>query len=395
MNKGKKDEWEEEFEKWRKESQKKAAKPAEFHEIYSSQIKEETREKISGVEKSINKKWIVLGSIVLVLAAVLIISFATTPPVEAKFKDIDVIVKDTTGLPGDIYYKGTNLFTLTGWESKLEYDGKEDRLFGKESYKELVFDENGEAYTVISLDKEIRLEPLTTNPEEVTRIGWFTDLEKITVNEETSWDEKKVDVLLGSGEIEGAGFDYNFYKKKPYFKIKFNADENEKLGDFAYGFTMKGYDVLLENGTWLKNDNEVVEIEQTPEIILNKSGSATTDISDELRENVLNKINVNQKVTTRSGSASDVSDSKYEIFYNPEEEKAIIVYSPESAQFKNSFLWNVFWVYTPYDDGYAPVYFIVVEEPELLHGGNDWYIESEQYAGSVNDYISKVVGEIG
>ena len=54
----------------------------------------------------------------------------------------------------------------------------------------------------------------------------------------------------------------------------------------------------------------------------------------------------------------------------------------------------MFWVYTPYNNGYAPLYFIVVEDAYLTYKANDWHIESEQYTGSVNDYISKVVGEI-
>ena len=156
---------------------------------------------------------------------------------------------------------------------------------------------------------------------------------------------------------------------------------------------MKGHDIYLPNGRVLENDNVFSESDEPIEIVLRRNESNSTNIPDDLRESIAGKIDINRKATIQSGSVYDIF-AGYQIFYNPEEEKAVIVYSPEVFKFKDSFYWNVFWVYIPYNEGYSPLYFIILEKPDLYYLDGEWQIESEQYTGSVKYYIDKVVGEI-
>lgn len=366
---------------------------------------EKKEEKFSEVTETfkIKKRWVILGSLIIIIIIFALIYLLTKPPTgpAVKLSPLDAVASNVSA-SATIYYKNSPLFSISGWETKLNYKNKEDRLFGKEEYKKIVFDEKGKAYTAISLDNEIRLEPLSTNPEEITKIGWFTKPEQINVSEEKERVEKQIKVSLFSkeSEIKNAEFSYNFFKNKPYFKVQFSASaENlSELVDFAYGFILKEHDIYLSNGTILKNDNGIIDLNKTVEIVLQQNKKTTKNISQNLAKAVSEKIDITRKAITRKGSFYSVNDSDYEIFYNSNKSLAIIAYSPETLYFENSFLWNVFRCYVGHlsNGEYPELYFIITENAQLNYDKEleDWQISSKEYEGHVTDYIYKIVSEI-
>jgi hypothetical protein len=364
-----------------------------FHRFEQGVIRE-----ISEIEKfTIKKPWIILGSIILIILIFGGIYFFTQPNTDIKLLPLDVVVSNSTGLNSNIYYEGEHFFILNGWESKLKLNEKEDRLFGKEQYKEIAFDDNGVAYTVISTERGIILEPLTTNPEKTSKIGWFTKPEQISIEEQAEGKEKQIKILLSSDEINSK-INYYLFKYKPYFKTEFLTQiENNELEDFAYGLILKDYDIYLPNSTILKNDNKLIEEGKTVDIILKENNQESTNVSKGLLESVSTKVDTSRQVKTRTGSTYETK-SPYQIFYNSDKDLAIITYSPETLYYKNSFYWNVYWIYVPHlgNGTYPPIYTIIIENPNLTYDedAEDWHIESKQYTGNTKDYIDQVVWEI-
>lgn len=398
-----KDEWETKFQEWKTKNKQKLelSYVTEYPEEPKKSVEKKTvkveEKKESKVEKKVDNKKVIWGSVILVLIAVIIVAVVATPPVESKFKDVDVDVRNTTGVPTNVYYKNVNVFSVSGWESKLKYDGKEDRVFGRESYRQIVFDEKGKGYTVTSTSNGVVLEPLTTDPNEVTRIGWFSKLENIQITEDESWSEKEVKVSMdGEGAVESVEFDYQFYRKKPYFTIGFDAGAKNvaDLESMSYGLILKGYDIYLDNGTILENDNKVITLEEGKDIVLRQNGINTDNISGTLMENVAATVDVNAKKTERRGSTHTIDDARQQVFYNPEEKRAVIVYADEVTEFVNSFYWNVYWVKVPYSNGFPELNVVVFEDATLTYEGNEWKVESSEFDGYVNDYIFDMLGEI-
>lgn len=349
---------------------------------------------IEEVERKPRKMLIVVGSLVLISLIFLGIWYFTKPTAEAKFSPLDASVSESTA-SSSIYYQDMNILGVSGWETKLNYNDKEDRLFGKETYKEIIFDDTGKAYTAISTSEGVIVEMLSSNPEKVTKVGWFTTPEQIEISEQENLGEKQVFVDLDSGDLKSE-INYSFFRNKPYFYAQFSAqaENSTDLGEFAYDLVLSGYEIYLPNSTILENDNEIVNLEEQVDIIFRGEGN----ISEGLKERVSEKVDINRKTVKRTGSNYDIKDADYQLFYNPEKKLGVIVYSPDVLSFKNSFYWNVFWVYVPHlgNGKYPPIYVIVVENPNLIYDGEkgDWMIESKQYNGYAWDYIHDVIWEI-
>lgn len=361
---------------------------------------------LADVEKKlvpeINKKYIILGTLVIILAILGGIYLFTQESPKTRFMPIDVSVYNSTGLPMSVYYNNKYLLGISGFESKLEYSNKTDRLFGNEQYKKVIFDEKGNPYTVISLDNEIRIEPLKTDPTKVTRIGWFAKPEEVLVKEGKSFGKKQVSVLLKSSQdhIKNASINYYLYKGKPYLKLQFSAEaeNNSELGDFSYGLTIQNNDIYLPTGEILENNNEVIYSNKTVELTLAENNSLTKNISKSLAESARKEADFSRKAITRRGSSHE-DNSEYQIFIDKNKTKAIIVYSPYILIFEDSFLWNVYWVNVlKLEDGiYSQIYLIVIDNPNLVYDESkqDWILDSKQYKGPVKSYISEVINNIG
>ncbi len=349
----------------------------------------------AGEHSYLNRRIVVTGTLLLTAIIMGAIFLLTNTSTKTKFSYIDVVVANSTGLPTEVYYKNSQVLILSGWESNLEYENTVDRLAGNEEYKKIVFDEKAKPYTLIVSDDQLVIELLTTNPEKAKKIGWFTKTTQYAINEEKSWNRKKVNVELNEGDIgiKKAEIKYNLYKDKPYFKASFSAEvENPlNLSEFAYGITAGNYDIYLPTGTRLKNDNKVEKLNKPVGIVL-REGNKTVEIPEELKEAVKG-LETSKTTTSRTGSNYE-QKAKYEIFYNPEKKLGIILYSPNTLYFKNSFYWNVHWVYTSYNDGYPPLYFIVLESPGMKYENGDWQITTKNYQGSAKSYIDQAVKEM-
>ena len=416
-------------EKFLQKQAEKKARDAELHKLEADivleeqqvkkteeqKILEEVRQRLSGhdklaeektseeeqIEKAeeinklspISKKTIIIPSLIIVLAVLVGIYFLASPPISSKFRPLDIMPSNSSGLSMPVFYEGKPLFSFSGWESILELNNKTDRLFGNEQYKKIVFDSKGKAYTFISLDNKIQLEPLKANPEKVTKIGWFYETEHIKISDYNKRNEKTVNVKLEEGKIlEEASLDYTFYKNKPYFKVQFfSQSDSDNIKDFAYGFILRDYDIALPNGTLIKNNNEIIPLNKTADIVLAENGNTTKNISLELVNSISTETDISRQAIQRKGSNFEVN-TDYEIFSSQKEKKALVFYSPFALYFENSFYWNVYRVYVPYDDEgkHYPLYVFVFESPILEYKNNDWMIISEQYTGSLNYYIDDI-----
>ncbi len=273
------------------------------------------------MEKTKNKKLALLVSIIFIFLILELIFLLVEPPKEIKYQHLDVEASNSTGTPMRIYYKQNKILTINGWECKLNYNEKEDRVSGN--------------------DKK----------------GWFFE-DPITMTDKKTWGSKYSSIIINSkNNITKAKFEYVFYKRKPYFKLKFSTQtkDNAKLGLMAYGFNLKEYDIYIPNGTKLENDNNITKVNET---------------------------------TLREGSTHEFNNINYEIFHNPKTKLSIVIYGKEIEKFKNSFYWNVYWVYVDRTDGiYEPVYFIILEDSELNYENGAWQIKSKYYNGELTKYI--------
>lgn len=350
---------------------------------------------IEEIEYEIKHHWVLFGAILLILLVFVGIFMFAQP---SKNTDLMTIrTSNYTSISSYNYYKNSNILSISGWESKLNLNDKEDRLFGKESYRQIIT-YNGTNYTTLSTDNGILIDPLTTDQEQVTKIGWFVNPNQTSILETNEKRVKKVSVDLYSEKLN-SGFNYYLFRQKPYLKIGFSASSNEgELGMFAYGLILSRYNIYTDKLEVYNNDYRLTETNQTIDIILRENGTQTTNISDELRESVASIVDTNKLITIREGSTYEINNSKYELFYNPDKKLGIIFYSPNTWYFRNSFYWNVHWVYVPHQGNgeYPPLYVIVLEEPELSYDSQqqDWYVDSKKYEGYIMDYIYHVVCEI-
>ncbi len=331
-------------------------------------------------------KYALFLSIIFVILICGIISILVGPSKEIKYEYLDVDARNSTGLPMDVYYKQNILFNVMGWQGRLTYNEKEDRISGKESPQKIITDKFGNNYLLSSSENKISLQQ--TNQTEIkTSIGWFFN-NIFRISSDKSWSKKKVNAKLinENSEISSAEFKYNLFKKKPHFKLQFSAQtkDNSKLGSMAYGLNLKEYDIFLPNGTFLKNDNEIIELDEKRDILLNNEKIESQDILEAVSEvEDINKLKIQRK-----GSASKFKDINYEIFHNPNTNLSIIIYGKEIEQYKNSFYWNVYWIYVNGNDGiYKPIYFIILEDSELNYENEAWQVKSKYYEGELTEYI--------
>lgn len=354
------------------------------------------------VQPNINKTYILIGTLIIILIIIACIYFFTKPTLEAKLTPLDIVAYNSTGLPMNIYYNNKQLFSLSGWESSLEYKSDSDRLFGNQEYKKLIFDNTGKAYTIISLDDKILIEPLTSNPNKVTKIGWFTDPGQIKITSKKSWGKKTETIELSNSSELNTRIIYTFFSSKPYFKVQFLAqsiDSNDsELGNFSYGLIIKDFDIYLDNSTILENDNKIEKLNTSIELAIKKGENITRNISSEIINSLPKELDTSRQAIKRKGSNYDIRSSDYQIFMNKNKTMAIIVYATDINSFKDYFFWNVYQINVPNlgQGVYPELYFMIIENPELKYNSeeNDWIINSNKYSGPVKPYINQVIDSI-
>lgn len=165
--------------------------------------------------------------VVLIVASIIIL---VQPSLKAKYSLLDVSPSNSIGLPMAIYYNQNKFFSISGWESQLNFSGKEDRIAGNN---------------------------LT---------GWFFN-STINIDERKVSSNKYINAKLipNNNSINYMLYNYTLFKDKPYFKVQFIADtqNNSRLGDMAYGWVTSGFDIYLANGTIVKNDNSLTYVNGT------------------------------------------------------------------------------------------------------------------------------------
>jgi len=348
----------------------------------------------------INKEmvfWISLFIVALII--LLLYSFPVDNMDDKNGNVINISVLKATGLPMDVYYDNIKIMTLSGWETKIGYSNKTDRLFGDENYKTIIFDNNGAAYVVSSLDNEIKIEPLRTNPENITDIGWFKKTEQISVTEKAS-ENKTIDVKLSNGEreIKNVDLKYFLYSNQSFFKVKMdiNSQNKSELNDIAYGFLINKFDIYLSNGSILKNDNKIVVFDNPVNITFIKNKKIEKNIPKGLNYSLSKIYDLNRKAILRNGSFYRI-DGEYEIFFNAENKKAVLIYSPDVSYFENSFYWDAYWIHMNRDVSESPLlYFFIFDNPKLRYDNElgDWNIDIEGYSGEIMFYIYEKIYEM-
>ena len=152
----------------------------------------------------------------------------------------------------------------------------------------------------------------------------------------------------------------------------------------AYGLNLQGYDIYIPNGEILENDNEIIGLNEERDILLDNEKVESQDLLDAVSE----IEDINKLKTQRTGSTHEFDNINYQIFHNPETKLSIVVYGKEIEKFRNSFYWNVYWVYVNGNDGiYEPIYFIILEDSELNYENGAWQVKSKYYNGELTKYI--------
>jgi hypothetical protein len=360
----------------------------------------------------LNKNFVFLGTIVLILLILGLMIFFFQPKLTGYMildTPLDAVVSNSSGITSTIYYDKKSLFSFSGWESILSYEGTEDVLFGKEyvyttksdrlfgilNYKKIIFDENGKPYTFSESEDKIILEPLNKDPTDITRIGWFTDPNKLDIKEIKSKKKKQIILSLfdESSPIKRAEIIYNFYKDKPFFTIQFESidSDSSKLSNFDYGFILKDFDIYQSNGKILKNDNEIIRLDSKRSVTIENNNNLSPKLFNALSK----ETDLERKSILRKGSSYEFN-SDYQIFINPNKTIAIVMFSEDYVYFKNSFYWNVFQVSGYYlgEGVYSPVYFLIIKDPVFNYDNGEWNLISKQYSGSINSYILDTLFEI-
>ena len=394
--------WNKRFDNWKQEKgEKKRREEIKKEDNAPSKIvkfikKEEDKiEQVIVQEVKLHKGIVVGISVVLILLIVGIIVYANYDPSKIRYQYIDIEAKNASGLPMSVYYKSKPLFSLSGWESTLEYQDEKDRLYGNEQYKKIVFDDQGKAYTQITLDNQIRIEPLTTDPAKVTRIGWFANSDEININNNIEKGYKEVPINLENENLNSE-IRYILFRKEPYFTADFYSKvENEsELGDFGYGFVASGYNIYLPNGTVLINDNNVTKLDKNVDVVI--TGNATDNAKEALKQKIPSET-LSRNAVERKGTSYDIKDIEYEIFYK--NGTGFIVFSDfPNNEFEILFQWNVFRIYVAsFENGnYSRAYFIILDNANISYDKDKstWKISDKYFNGDVDDYITKVLGEV-
>lgn len=405
------DNWEEKYRIWKAKKSKKLEKitnkPLDFiiteeKKIEKVAVKEVKRvenineESVRNLRKNINlnKKTVISISVLLIIIILGIMFYSTYNPINVKYKPIDIEIRNTSGLPSNVFYEGKALFSLSGWESFLNY-GKNDRFFGNEQYKKIIFDSGGRAYTQIALDDQIRLEPLASDPNKVTLIGWFVESDSKKIMGAINKGSKEVSLLLNNTKLS-AGFSYLLFKNKQYFIFNFSPQvvNLSSLGDFALGFIANKFDIYLPNGTILKNDNNVTKTDRNINVVI--VGNASNASKDSLKQKVPSDV-LSRNIIIRKGSYSKFDALDYEIFLNNNSQGFIVFSEEEENKFENLFQWNIFRIYISHQQNgiYTKAYFIILDNANLHYDyeNKDWVIEDKYYSGSARNYINSIKAE--
>jgi len=355
-------------------------------------LSKSNRQEYSNYEEKI-KAFAITISILLVLVIIFSIILFSPYPNKVKYSLIDVVPKDTIGLPMDVFYEQEFIFTISGWEGKLQYDKNEDRIAGNFQYKKIIEDDFGNTFLVSSGSNKIILENIKQKNLLESSIGWFFE-KNIEISSKKKFFNKFVTVTLLSSKssLSSAKYEYTLFREKPYFKVQFSANTltKDKLDQSAYGIILKEFDLYLPNGTILKNDNYITELNEKVDIILDGNEVPLSHVSY-----LSDKVDLNKSAIKRQGSTFYLEQPKYEIFYNNKTNQTIIIYSPIIKKAINSFYWNVFWFYVSEDNGkYPPLYFIILEESKLAYCDEEWIIQSKYYDGNLQEYIDSSVDKM-
>ncbi len=336
------------------------------------------------------KKFIVVVSLIIILGIFVFLAVFTLGSSDSRFSHVDIEAKGSNGLPMNVYFKSKAAFGFSGWESMLFYEGN-DRVYGNDEYRKIIFDNTGKAYTYIRYDDQVKLEQLTSDPSKVTRIGWFTQENEINIQEQTSLWGKIVAVGLDSEDLD-VTINYNLIRWKPYFtsQVVISAEKKEELGDFGYGFVLRDSDIYLSNGSILNNDNIVVKTDK--KIFINAVNLSYETIN-EIKGKINESIDLESKVIERNGTSYDLK-ADYELFPNWNENTGILVFSEGESRFENSFKWNVYRIYADHneDNVYNKVYFVFLENMKIEWDAEkgDWKVKSRYFDGYLTDYIKKI-----
>ena len=399
--------WDRKYRAWKKEHEKKAYKvlptikslkefpkkrePIDKEATYQEQNPMEERNYSNNIKTS---KFIIFSAGIIIILAILgIIFYLNYDPSKIRYKYIDIEAKNVSGLPISVYYKTEQLFSFSGWESMFTMENK-DRLFGNEQYKRIIFDARGKAYTQITLDDQIRIEPLSTDPIKATTIGWFTSLSDLIIKDKLNKNNKEVIIYLDTDKLN-SNITFKMFKNKLYFLVLFSAEaeDNSELGDFALGFVAPGYDIYLPNGTVLLNDNNITSLDKPLNLII--LGNITSEVNESLTQKISPET-LSKNSIERKGTYSPLQDLEYEIFYN--NRTGFIVFSgDEFNDFENLFQWNVFRIYASHlENKYPDIYFIVLDNASLTYNeeSSSWNIKDKYFNGLVDDYIIQVKEEL-
>jgi len=360
--------------------------------------------------KNINKKIIFLSTTFLIsFILVVLFIFAPEKKYEKFEKPLDIRISNLSDINSKIFYNKMEIFSFSASESLVFYNEKNERLFGKETkyvfgekkdfkkgnidYRYLFFDDYGKAYTFSEYPDKIIIEPLTTNPNKVEKIGMFTDLSKVKIER---FDQKnRIEIKINFQEDQyNSGLIFDFYKSKPFFKIRFNSD-NPKIKNFNYGFIFYDYDLYLQNGSVLKNDHKEEYSNSNKKIFLKTGNETSEEIPEPILSSLSNSFDINKKEFLINGTYYEL-ESEYEIFVNKNKKLAVVMFSDYPIYFKNSFYWNVYRVnsYKEENGFYSPVYFVVLENPNLIFKNQKWNIDKEGSLIELDNYLADVLYEI-
>lgn len=280
-------------------------------------------------------------------------------------KETNLITDQKADANINVYNLKNNYMSISGWETYLN----EERVLGTENYKQIVtIDEKD--YAIQRLEDKI---VLSSNLEE-TSIGIFhrETANKIVEESKIYWqdDERSIGYLFTKPK-----------KNMPYFKIQIFAEPDFELNTSGYGLIIRGYNVLLPNGTRLINDYNRTELEENKDLIID---GKTQNINE------FESLKSNKIILNGTNYKNNVS---YQIFYNDKD--AIIIFSNEEFEIDNLFKWQVFRPRITRNDGkmFDPLYIVFIKDAELYHDGT-WIIISEQYNGKVDDYIEMIKNEL-
>jgi hypothetical protein len=271
----------------------------------------------------------VIIAIALIFALSSLILFTEPSSLFGLFRLDAAIAPPSTGLHIPFYYNTQNFAFLSGWESKLTYNNKEDRIMG---------------YNISG-----------------KQVGWFYQDANFSIEKTSSWAQKALSVDLfnpSSSTITNTSFNIAFFRGKPYSKISFNTEAGspEKLSYLSYGLTAEGYNLLLPDGTEVKNDFNSTEV---------------------------------HGLNLKSGSSFNLTSSNFEIFINPLTNFSFVLYSQDKIDFANSFADNLFIakIKKTQNNTHSPVYIAVFPNAQWVFYENYWLVNSKTYIGKLNDFL--------